>query len=89
MPARPCSTLTRVQQLGSGQVAGTVRKGKAAKAKPQADIATLERELSESLGTRVNVLHGRAGKGRLVIHFSVLDSLDGVLERVRGRCRRR
>jgi ParB family chromosome partitioning protein len=75
----------RVQQLGSGQVAGAVRKGKAAKAKPQADIATLERELSESLGTRVNVLHGRAGKGRLVIHYSDLDSLDGVLERLRGK----
>ena len=75
----------RVQQLGAGQVAGAVRKGKAAKAKPQADIATLERELSESLGTRVNVLHGRAGKGRLVIHYSDLDSLDGVLERLRGK----
>jgi ParB family chromosome partitioning protein len=76
----------RVQQLMSGQVAGaTARKAKAAKAKPQADIATLERELSESLGTRVNVLHGRAGKGRLVIHYSDLDSLDGVLERLRGK----
>ena len=76
----------RVQQLTSGQVAGApLRKAKAAKAKPQADIATLERELSESLGTRVNVLHGRAGKGRLVIHYSDLDSLDGVLERLRGK----
>ena len=76
----------RVQQLTAGQVAGApVRKGKPAKAKPQADIATLERELSESLGTRVNVLHGRAGKGRLVIHYSDLDSLDGVLERLRGK----
>ena len=76
----------RVQQLSSGQVAGApARKAKAAKAKPQADIATLERELSESLGTRVNVLHGRAGKGRLVIHYSDLDALDGVLERLRGK----
>jgi ParB family chromosome partitioning protein len=76
----------RVQQLTAGQVAGApVRKGKPVKAKPQADIATLERELSESLGTRVNVLHGRAGKGRLVIHYSDLDSLDGVLERLRGK----
>jgi hypothetical protein len=29
------------------------------------------------------VLHGRGGKGRLVIHYSDLDSLDGVLERLR------
>jgi ParB family chromosome partitioning protein len=74
----------RVQQLASGKVAAA-GKAKAAKPKPQADIATLERELSESLGTRVNVLHGRAGKGRLVIHYSDLDSLDGVLERLRGK----
>ncbi|NUS61392.1 MAG: ParB/RepB/Spo0J family partition protein [Lysobacter sp.] len=77
----------RVQQLMAGQVGNgaTARKAKPAKAKPQADIATLERELSETLGTRVNVLHGRAGKGRLVIHYSDLDSLDGVLERLRGK----
>jgi len=77
----------RVQQLMAGQVANgsATRKAKAAKPKPQADIATLERELSESLGTRVNVLHGRAGKGRLVIHYSDLESLDGVLERLRGK----
>ncbi|MGN6514060.1 MAG: ParB/RepB/Spo0J family partition protein [Lysobacteraceae bacterium] len=76
----------RVQQLGAGQVpAGTAaKKAKAAKARPQADIASLERELSESLGTRVNVLHGRGGKGRLVIHYGDLDSLEGVLERLRG-----
>ena len=77
----------RVQQLASGQVPGAAnaKKAKAAKAKPQADIATLERELGETLGTRVNVLHGRGGKGRLVIHYADLDALDGVLERLRGK----
>ncbi len=75
----------RVQQLAAGKLpAGNGAKARAAKAKPQADIATLERELSESLGTRVNVLHGRAGKGRLVIHYPDLDVLDGVLEKLRG-----
>ena len=74
----------RVQQLAAGKVPGS-GKPKPAKAKPQADIATLERELSESLNTKVNVLHGRGGKGRLVIHYSDLDSLDGVLEKLRGK----
>ena len=63
-------------------------KGKAAKpskARPQADLATLERELGESLGTRVDVQHGRGGKGRLVIHYSDLDTLDGILERLKSR----
>ncbi|WP_147652914.1 ParB/RepB/Spo0J family partition protein [Vulcaniibacterium gelatinicum] len=77
----------RVQQLTSGQVPGAVnaKKPKPARTRPQADIATLERELSETLGTRVNVLHGRGGKGRLVIHYADLDALEGVLERLRGR----
>lgn len=73
----------RVQQLAAGQVPTARNRTKPAPAKPQADIATLERELGESLGTRVDVMHGRAGKGRLVIHYSDLDSLDGVLERLR------
>ena len=74
----------RVQQLAAGKVADTGGKpSRAAKGKPQADIATLERELAETLGTRVNVLHARGGKGRLVIHYANLDALEGVLERLR------
>ncbi|HEY0310462.1 MAG TPA: ParB/RepB/Spo0J family partition protein [Luteimonas sp.] len=74
----------RVQQLGAGKVPATGKAAKAAKPRPQADIEALERELSEALGARVNVLHGRAGKGRLVIHYADLDALDGVLERLRA-----
>ncbi|MDB6163026.1 MAG: putative chromosome-partitioning protein parB [Xanthomonadaceae bacterium] len=74
----------RVQQLAAGKLPAA-GKSKPQKARPQADIATLERELSESLGTIVNVLHGRSGRGRLVIHYSDLQSLDGVLDRLRGR----
>jgi ParB family chromosome partitioning protein len=76
----------RVQQLTAGKLPGTGNgKAKSSKARPQADIEALERELSEALGSRVNVLHGRGGKGRLVIHYSDLDTLEGVLERLRGR----
>ncbi|HET8818460.1 MAG TPA: ParB/RepB/Spo0J family partition protein [Xanthomonadaceae bacterium] len=74
----------RVQQLSAGKVTPN-RTRKAAPGRPQADIAALERELSESLGSRVNVLHGRGGKGRLVIHYSDLETLDGVLERLRTK----
>jgi ParB family chromosome partitioning protein len=75
----------RVQQLASGRVPGGSGKPKAARTAPQADIVSLERELSESLNTKVNVLHGRGGRGRLVIHYTDLDSLDGVLEKLRPR----
>ncbi|TXH72198.1 MAG: ParB/RepB/Spo0J family partition protein [Lysobacteraceae bacterium] len=77
----------RVQQLSAGQVptGGKAKAANATKAKPQADIAALERDLGESLGTKVNVLHGRGGKGRLVIHYTDLDTLDGILERLKRR----
>jgi ParB family chromosome partitioning protein len=74
----------RVQQLASGKVPVAAKKSNG-KARPQADIVALERELSETLGTRVGVLHGRGGKGRLVIHYSDLDTLEGLLERLRDK----
>ena len=77
----------RVQQLAAGKVAagGAQAKAKPGKAAPQADIAALERELGESLGTRVAIDHGRGGKGKLVIHYANLDALDGVLEKLRAK----
>lgn len=47
------------------------------------DIAALERELSDSLGTRVEIAHGRGGRGKLVIHYHSADALEGVLEKLR------
>ena len=51
----------------------------------QADIASLETELSEALGAKVAISHGRGGKGKLIIHYTDLDTLDGVLEKLRTR----
>ncbi|WP_222565867.1 ParB/RepB/Spo0J family partition protein [Novilysobacter antarcticus] len=73
----------RAQQFALGRVPAG-KRARPVKPRPQADIVSLERELSESLNTRVNVLHGRGGKGKLVIHYSDLDSLDGVLEKLRS-----
>ena len=74
----------RVQQLSSGKVHSAPKKAPP-KNKPQADIAMLERELSETLGSKVAVLNGRGNKGKLVIHYANLDALDGVLERLRNK----
>ncbi|MGV8941154.1 MAG: ParB/RepB/Spo0J family partition protein [Lysobacter sp.] len=72
----------RAQQFALGKVPEG-KRARPTKVRPQADIVTLERELSETLNTQVNVLHGRGGKGRLVIHYSNLDTLEGVLEKLR------
>ena len=75
----------RAQQFAAGKVPLNGKKAKPAKAAPQPDIASLETELSESLGTRVTIAHGRGGKGKLIIQYTDLDTLDGVLERLRPR----
>ena len=75
----------RAQQFAAGKVPVNSKKAKPAKAAPQPDIASLETELSESLGTRVTIAHGRGGKGKLIIQYTDLDTLDGVLERLRPK----
>ena len=75
----------RAQQFAAGKVPVTGKKAKPAKAAPQPDIASLETELSETLGTRVTIAHGRGGKGKLIIQYTDLDTLDGVLEKLRTR----
>ncbi len=74
----------RAQAFAAGKVPEN-RPQAATRAAPQADIAALETELSESLGAKVAIAHGRGGKGKLVIHYTNLDTLDGVLEKLRAR----
>lgn len=52
---------------------------KPAKTTPDADIQRLEKRLSERLGAAVAINHGRKGKGKVVINYSSLDELDGIL----------
>ncbi|MBW8367055.1 MAG: ParB/RepB/Spo0J family partition protein [Arenimonas sp.] len=72
----------RAQMLGKGQIPGKAAKANGKKVDP--DIAALERELSETLSAKVAVQHGRGGRGKLVISYHGLDTLDGILERLRG-----
>ena len=76
----------RAQQFAAGRVpTAAKKKAGSSAARPHADIVALENELSEVLATKVSIAHGRGNKGKLVIHYSDLDSLDGVLVRLRGR----
>ena len=76
----------RAQQFAAGRVPATAKaRGTSGKARPQADIVALENELSEVLAAKVSIAHGRGNRGKLVIHYTDLDTLDGVLERLRGQ----
>jgi ParB family chromosome partitioning protein len=47
------------------------------------NIRKLESEIAESLATRVQFKHKSSGKGEIVIHYSNLDVLDGILNRLK------
>jgi len=47
------------------------------------DLARLEEEASERLGTTVEIRSGKKGSGKLVLHYSSLDHLDELLKKLR------
>ena len=55
------------------------RKGKPAF---DADTARLENDLADKLGAVVHIEPGRQGAGRVVIRYSTLEQLDGIVERL-------
>ena len=48
-----------------------------------ADTARLETELAERLGAKVRIAAGPKGAGRIVIDYSSLEQLDGILARIK------
>ena len=58
-------------------------KQKAAVKKEDRDMARLEEELADALGTQVKIKASAKGAGQIVLGFSSLDQLDGLLEKLR------
>ena len=48
------------------------------------DTKSLEQNLSEKLGSQVTISHNAKGKGKLVISYTNLDELDGIVARFRS-----
>ena len=51
--------------------------------KTDPNISRLERQLTEKLGAKVVIEAGPKGKGRLVIQYTSLDELDGILAHIK------
>src|SRR5207237_4428865 len=51
--------------------------------KTDRDLARLEEELSERLGTTVQIRAARKGRGQLVLHYSNLEHLEQLLKRLK------
>ena len=46
------------------------------------NISRLEQDLSTRLGAKVRIQHQQNGRGRLEVHYTSLDELDGVLNKI-------
>ncbi|RZF95027.1 ParB/RepB/Spo0J family partition protein [Pseudoalteromonas sp. CO302Y] len=46
------------------------------------DVKQLEQKLAENLGAKVEINYNKKGKGKLVISYTNLDELDGILSRI-------
>lgn len=46
------------------------------------DIKQLEQQLAENIGAKVEINYNKKGKGKLVISYTNLDELDGILNRI-------
>ena len=72
------------RQLSVRQTEVLVRGAEKAKPNSPVDpnISRLETELSSRFGAKVRIQHQQNGKGRLEIHYTSLEELDGVLGKI-------
>jgi ParB family transcriptional regulator, chromosome partitioning protein len=75
-------SVREVEKLAGQAYAPVSVKAKSVKAVDR-DVARLEEELSEKLGTRVQIRSGAKGKGRLEILYRSFEQLDVILGKLR------
>ena len=51
---------------------------------PDPNTVALERELSEIFGSSVEIKHNKRGRGKLVVNFKNLDTLQGILDKIKS-----
>jgi len=67
----------RLQQAGEAEAAGQRQP------EIDPDIRRLQSDLTDRLGASVQIQHGARGSGKLVIAYSTLDELDGILTHIK------
>ncbi|WP_372762253.1 ParB/RepB/Spo0J family partition protein [Pseudoalteromonas sp.] len=72
-------TVRETEKLVRSILEPVVAKEKVAK---DPDVKQLEQQLAENLGAKVEINYNKKGKGKLVISYTNLDELDGILNRI-------
>jgi len=61
------------------------KAGAAAKPRLDSDTRRLQEDLSETLGASVSLKPQKGGRGSIVIHYTSLGQLDGIVSRLKRR----
>jgi len=75
LTVRQTEALVRNLQSGASEKSAEASK-------PDPDVQRLERMLGEKLGAKVAIQHSAKGKGKLVIKYTTLDELDGIIAHI-------
>ncbi|MDP9423044.1 MAG: ParB/RepB/Spo0J family partition protein [Pseudomonadota bacterium] len=82
LSVRQAEHLAKKERPGPGSDIGRA-SARTARRAVDADLEALERQLSDLLGIRVKVTHGKTG-GQVALHYSTLDQLDLICQRLSG-----
>jgi ParB family chromosome partitioning protein len=75
-------SVRETERLVHGLLNPAKRAARRGKPSYDADTARLENDLAEKLGAVVHIEPGRKGAGRVVIRYSTLEQLDGIVARL-------
>ena len=67
-----------------GGLSGTKKKTVKSKTQPDPNIVSLEKKLSETLGSHVEIKHNKKGAGKIIVSYKNLDALQGVLDKLKS-----
>lgn len=82
LSVRDTEKLVREVRAPVGKQGGV--KQEAAAPEGNADLQALERDLADLLGMKVSIGYGGDGKGTVTVHYSTLDQLDMLCQRLTG-----
>jgi ParB family chromosome partitioning protein len=74
-------SVRETERYVNGLFAGQFKRSPSARR--DANVSHLEQHLGETLGARVEIQHNRKGRGRLMIHYTSLDELDGIIAHIK------
>ena len=66
------------------RISGNKKKSTTKTKTPDPNTVALEKELSEIFGSSVEIKHNKKGRGKLIVNFKNLDTLQGILDKIKS-----